>query len=207
MSEITLLDGLVNGIGGTIGGGIFFLVGDLVMQNRANAYLAFFMGAIMCLLVAFCYCILSKEYPSKEGTANYPKKTIDSKKMQLFLKGFIILGYTSLLCVYSLSAGSYLGSFIKAFNLRKIIASLVIGICLLLSYMPEDIFNSLQSVFVYTKLIVLLFIAAYGLVIKSKNVSVDGKNNSSIAKALLASLSVFVSFEGFEMNSGYSKNM
>ena len=187
MSNITLTDGLINGIGGTIGGGIFFLVGDLVMQNRSNAFLAFFMGAIMCLLVAFCYCILSKEFPSREGTANYPKKTINNKKVQLFLKGFIILGYTSLLCVYSLSAGSYLGSFINAFNLRKVIASMVIGICLLLSYMPKDLFNSMQSVFVYTKLIVLLFIAAYGLVTKSKNVLVDKTNKSSVIKALLAS--------------------
>ena len=36
MTNITLTDGLVNGIGGTIGGGIFFLVGDLVMQNGSN---------------------------------------------------------------------------------------------------------------------------------------------------------------------------
>ncbi len=206
MSNITLTDGLINGIGGTIGGGIFFLVGDLVMQNGSNAYLAFFMGAIMCLLVAFCYCILSKEYPSKEGTANYPKKVFKNKKLQLCINALIILGYTSLLCVYSLSAGSYLGSFIDMFNLRKIIAAFVIGICLLLSYMPEKLFNSLQSVFVFTKLIVLLFVAAFGLITKSKNQN-TGSNNSSIVSALLASLSVFVSFEGFEMNSGYSKSM
>jgi len=206
MTNITLTDGLVNGIGGTIGGGIFFLVGDLVMQNGSNAYLAFFMGAIMCLLVAFCYCILSKEYPSKEGTANYPKKVFKNKTLQKTLSALIILGYTSLLCVYSLSAGRYLGSYINAFDLRKMIAASVIGVCLLLSYMPVSLFNSLQSVFVYTKLAVLLFVAAYGLITNSKNTSTEGKS-SSIVNALLASLSVFVSFEGFEMNSGYSKDM
>ena len=205
----TLSDGLINGIGGTIGGGIFFLVGDLVMQNGSNAYIAFLAGAIICLLVAFCYCILSKEYPSEEGTANYSKKIFKDKKMQATINGLIIIGYTTLLCVYSLSAGSYLGNYMGKPELAKNIASFVIGACLLLSYMPDAIFNSLQTFFVSTKLIVLLFVAVYGLILKSENTdsSIINKNNSGIIKALLASLSVFVSFEGFEMNSRYSKNM
>ena len=205
----TLSDGLINGIGGTIGGGIFFLVGDLVMQNGSNAYIAFLAGAIICLLVAFCYCILSKEYPSEEGTANYSKKIFKDKKMQATINGLIIIGYTTLLCVYSLSAGSYLGNYMGKPAPAKNIASFVIGPCLLLSYMPDAIFKSLQTFFVSTKLIVLLFVAVYGLILKSENTdsSIINKNNSGIIKALLASLSVFVSFEGFEMNSRYSKNM
>ena len=60
------------------------------------------MGAIMCLLVAFYYCILSKEYPSKEGTANYSKKIYkNNKTRQQIINGLICFGYTTLLCVYS----------------------------------------------------------------------------------------------------------
>jgi APA family basic amino acid/polyamine antiporter len=128
------------------------------------------------------------------------------KKIQALLNGLIILGYTSLLCVYSLSAGSYLSSFLDKPELKKMIASVVIACCLLLSYMPTALFNSLQTFFVSTKLIVLLFVAIYGLFLKSNNTA-DNTKNSGIIKALLASLSVFVSFEGFEMNSRYSDNM
>jgi hypothetical protein len=41
---------------------VCFLVGDLVMQNGSNTYIAFLMDGIICLLVAFCYCILSKDF-------------------------------------------------------------------------------------------------------------------------------------------------
>ena len=52
MSEVTLTDGLINGIGGTIGGGVFLLIGEVIKDNKGNAYLSFLMGAIMCLIVA-----------------------------------------------------------------------------------------------------------------------------------------------------------
>jgi len=206
MTNPTLVDGLINGIGGTMGGGIFLLVGDLVQQNGGLTYLAFVMGAIMCLLVAFCYCILSKEYPSKEGTANYPKKVYkDNKKLQLLINGLICFGYTTLLCVYSLSAGNYVGDFMKIPAMKKILAGAVVALCVLLSYIPPAIMNTVQSAFVYIKLLVLFAVAVFGIVKKGPE-GVVAKDNS-IVKALIASLGVFVSFEGFEMNSGYSTNM
>lgn len=206
MEQTTLVDGLINGIGGTIGGGIFFLVGELVQQNRNLTYLAFAMGALMCMLVAFCYSILSKEYPSKEGTTNFTKKVFPKNKtIQNLINGLICFGYTSLLCVYSLSAGSYLGDFFNVKHLTKILSGVVIALCVLLSYMPKKIFNSLQSIFVTFKLVVLFVVGLIGLL--KKDAAVEHGNNTNYIKALLASLNVFVSFEGFEMNSGYSKTM
>lgn len=203
---LTLLDGLINGIGGTMGGGIFLLVGQVVRENKNLTYLAFVMGAIMCLLVAFCYSILSKEYPSKEGTATYPKKVFkENKKLQLLINGLICFGYTTLLCVYSLSAGNYVGDFFNIPNMKKIIASSVVAICVLLSYAPPVYMNPIQSGFVYIKLFVLLAVAGFGLV---KNAGdVEPEKSTDIMKAMRAALGVFVSFEGFEMNSGYSTSM
>ena len=206
MQQTTLTDGLINGIGGTIGGGVFLLVGELVKQNRNLTYLAFVIGALMCLLVAFCYSILSKEYPSEEGTTKFSKKVFPkNKKIQKIINGLICFGYTSLLCVYSLSAGSYLGDYFNLQSFKKIISSIVIAICVLLSYMPKKIFNSLQSIFVAIKLIVLIFVGLFGIV--KKDAAVEFGNNKNYLQAMLASLNVFVSFEGFEMNSGYSKSM
>tara|TARA_B100001248_G_scaffold140249_1_gene105333 strand:- start:3243 stop:4472 length:1230 start_codon:yes stop_codon:yes gene_type:complete len=206
MQQTTLTDGLINGIGGTIGGGVFLLVGELVQQNRNLTYLAFVIGALMCLLVAFCYSILSKEYPSEEGTTTFSKKVFPkNKKIQKIINGLICFGYTSLLCVYSLSAGSYLGDYLNLQSFKKIISSIVIAICVLLSYMPKKIFNSLQSIFVAIKLIVLIFVGLFGIV--KKDAAVEFGNNKNYLQAMLASLNVFVSFEGFEMNSGYSKSM
>ena len=206
MQQTTLTDGLINGIGGTIGGGVFLLVGELVKQNRNLTYLAFVIGALMCLLVAFCYSILSKEYPSEEGTTTFSKKVFPkNKKIQKIINGLICFGYTSLLCVYSLSAGSYLGDYFNLQSFKKIISSIVIAICVLLSYMPKKIFNSLQSIFVAIKLIVLIFVGLFGIV--KKDAAVEFGNNKNYLQAMLASLNVFVSFEGFEMNSGYSKSM
>lgn len=206
MTKITLIDGLINGIGGTIGGGIFLLVGELVQQNGGLTYLAFVMGALMCLLVAFCYSILSKEYPSKEGTANYSKKVFPkNKNIQKLINGLICFGYTSLLCVYSLSAGSYISSFAGLPDLNRIIAGVVVGLCMLLNYVPPAIMGKVQSVFVYIKVIVLVTLAVMG-VFKESSIQ-PGNPPGGLVKALIASLGVFVSFEGFEMNSGYSTEM
>ena len=133
----------------------------------------------MCLLVAFCYSILSKEYPSEEGTTTFSKKVFPkNKKIQKIINGLICFGYTSLLCVYSLSAGSYLGDYFNLQSFKKILSSIVIAICVLLSYMPKKIFNSLQSIFVAIKLIVLIFVGLFGIV--KKDAAVEFGNNKNI---------------------------
>lgn len=272
MGNYTLADGLINGVGGTLGGGVFLLIGELIKDNQGNAYLAFVGGAIICMIVAFCYCILSKEYPGKGGTAEYPKKVFKNKKLQLFLTGLIIFGYTSLFCVYSLSAGNYLGDYMEHPEVRKIIAVGVIGMCMLVSFMPPKLFKRLQTGFVTSKLLVLFGIIFGGVyrsyvpvgpigldglagldgldglagpidhsvvsplidnvmksvdAIKDPTLMTGGTVGSlgSIAslgslgslaslgpiadklKALTSSLSVFVTYEGFEMNSIYSAGM
>lgn len=225
MEKYTLTDGLINGIGGTLGGGIFLLIGESIKDNKDNAYLAFIGGSIICMTVAFCYSILSKEYPSKGGTAEYPKKVFKNKDLQLLLTGLIIFGYTSLFCVYSLSAGNYVGNYTNHPEIRKIIAVAVIGLCLLFSFMPPQLFEQMQTGFVASKLFVLFGIILGGVyrsinpIIQPTQVPLLENNmlakpmsgGSSLVsdklKALLSSLGIFVTYEGFEMNSIYSAGM
>lgn len=206
----TLSDGLINGIGGTIGGGIFLLVGELVKNNRGLSPVAFLVGACICILVAFSYCILSKEFPSDVGTTQYSKEIFkDNKLIQNIITGLICFGYTSLFCIYALSAGNYLGDFIKKPHLSKKFASGIVALCLMLSYMPEQMFNTMQSSFVVFKLSILFLVGIYGIILNSRSTPPNSSNvsKSSLITAMLASLSVFVSFEGFEMNSRYSASM
>lgn len=215
MSQVKLIDGLINGIGGTIGGGVFLLIGEVVKENRGNAYLSFLMAAIMCLTVAFCYCILSKEYPSKEGTAEYPKRIFKNRTIQLLVNGLIVFGYTSLFCIYSLSAGNYLANFINKSYMNKKISALIVTICMLLSFMPPTLFNQMQTGFVATKLFVLLVIIIIGFVkgnnksniLSQSRMKSGGGNKNDPIKALMDSLGVFVTYEGFEMNSIFSSTM
>jgi amino acid transporter len=238
MSNYTLTDGLINGIGGTLGGGIFLLIGESIKDNKDNAYLAFVGGAIICMVVAFCYSILSKEYPGKGGTAEYPKKVFKDKRLQLLITGLIIFGYTSLFCVYSLSAGNYVGEYMNHPEIKKIIAVFIIGLCMLFSFMPPKMFKKMQTGFVASKLMVLFGIIFGGIyrsyvpiaqtaqnipllsdtttVTSDTSEMVNTANNAitmvggSVAdklKALTSSLGVFVTYEGFEMNSIYSAGM
>ena len=227
MTSYTLIDGLINGVGGTLGGGVFLLIGEVIKENHGNAYLAFVGGAIICMIVGFCYSIMSKEFPSKGGTAEYSKKVFKDKRLQLLITGLIIFGYTSLFCVYSLSAGNYLGNYIGYPKIRKIIAVTLIGICMLFSFMPPALFAQLQTGFVASKVLVLLGLIVGGIyrsyipavpnralinsamksgkaMIKSSN---EGGSIGDKLKALSASLGVFVTYEGFEMNSIYSAGM
>ena len=50
--------------------------------------------------------VVEKEYPSKEGTANYPKKVFKNKTLQKTLSALIILGYTSS-WTHTASSGSH----------------------------------------------------------------------------------------------------
>jgi hypothetical protein len=45
------------------------------------------------------------------------------------MNALICVGYTTLLCAYSLSPGNYVGEFFNVPYMKKIIASIVVGIC------------------------------------------------------------------------------
>lgn len=206
MSNISLLDGLTNGLGATIGGGIFYLIGDVVKNNRGYSIITIILAALICLTIAFCYCILSKEYPSDEGTSEYSKKVFpDRKLVQTIVNGLIILGYTFLLCLYSISGGSYLGEYLRLGDYSKYISITLLTLGFLLNCLPKaDIIN---KVLVGIKLGVLTLIGIYGLFREAFKVDNIFTNRSNPFTAIASSFGLFISLEGFEVNSIYSKNM
>ena len=89
------IDGILMGIGGMVGGGIFILNGVSVLKAGKYAPISWLIGLVLCLLIAFSYCLLAEEFPSKGGTIDYPEKLLD-KKHEKWKKRFsllVILGY------------------------------------------------------------------------------------------------------------------
>ena len=109
-NKFSLLDSTMLGVGGMIGGGIFILNGVIVYKNKNLSPLSWIIGFIVCITVVFSYILLSKEYPSNEGTIEYPKQLLDKNKF--IISGMIIIfGYVALSAVYSLSLGEYVSNY------------------------------------------------------------------------------------------------
>jgi len=208
----TLFDGLINGLGGIVGGGIFLLVGSLVEDNRQYAFISFVIAAIMCIMVSFCFSVLSKEYPSDYGLLNYASNLYENKYVSNTINGIICFGYIALLCVYSLSAGAYVADYFNVSYLSRILASIVVTVSLLLNYLPKEYFDKMQTSLVIYKMVLLLLVAFYGIYmpakIKQKPKVIEGNSlYDNIIHGIISAIAIFVTYEGFEMNSRFSEDM
>jgi amino acid transporter len=210
----TLFDIINIAIGGMIGGGIFYLNGVAVFNVKDYSPFIWLIGIIICLTVAYSYIILDLEYPSDEGTTFYTKKLISNKSLNDIIGIIIILGYISLVCVYSLSLGYYLSEFLNIPSYNRIFAIFGILFTLIINYLPKSFFAEITDWFVPIKVIIFCFIIIYGLLLKTNQATPSPKLFSKgvssyipIITILSFGLSSFLSFEGFEMISNSSKKL
>lgn len=230
------LDGILMGVGGMVGGGIFILNGVSIIKAGKYGPISWMIGLCLCLLIAFSYCILTEEYPSSGGTIEYPEKLLDKKetKWKKIFAMIVILGYITLTGVYALGLSNYVTTFFKVPKLTKYMAMIVILLGLLINYFPKKVFKSILNTLVYGKLFIFISIIIIGLILRGRTgifksstesglplkdiLPVEtGKSlvktlkggNSSVTpfSIILFGISSFLSYEGFEMISNLSDEM
>ncbi len=193
--ELDLRGAVSLGIGGTVGGGIYVLVGAAAGDAGPGALLAFALAFLASLLIALPYAELACRYPLAGGGYAFARAVLGPHigflmgwgfwGAYLFISGYVTLGF---------------GGYLEAVTGLPTIAGALslIAACLALNLLGVRVTGAAQTVVIAVALAGLLAFAAWGL----QSVDLQRLNPffpSGLEGVLLASLLAFLAFGGFDM--------
>jgi basic amino acid/polyamine antiporter, APA family len=183
------------GIGGTVGGGIFVLVGAAAGEAGPAALVAFAIAFVTSLMIALPYAELACRYPLAGGGYAFARAVFGRHigflmgwgfwGAYLFISGYVTLGF-----------GGYLES---ATGIPRVAGAIgLVAACLAVNLLGVRITGAVQALVIGVALLGLLGFALWGLP------SVDlGRLEpfapEGVSGILVASLLAFLAFGGFDM--------
>ena len=196
-------------LGGMIGGGIFTVLGISVSMIGVYTPVAFLIGGLLAYLAVYSYVKLAVFYKDEGATYAFFKKTFPSSPFSASLIGWwVIFGYISTLALYAYTFASYAISGFEFANselARKIVASCIILVFMLINIWSVKGMGKIEDLMVYTKLVVLTIISVilmqhgssdFGTFIE--NMALDAEKSGVFSILIVASMT-FVAFEGFQL--------
>lgn len=226
--ELTAFDGLMIGIGGLIGGGIFSVVGLAVAKAGPAVLLAFILGGIVALTTGVSYVKLSKRYPLSGATYVYVDRAFNNKFLSGWVGWLLFSGYTVICAMYAYSFGAYTGEFIIVIldldhSIKGIFtfigSSFVILGFLLINLKGVSESVKMQRIIVIAKLILLLFFIIIGTIgilndtttaannFNAFPLDIAGDNLAIIIAVIIALTLIFPAFEGLELIPNSAEEM
>ena len=193
--ELGLGGAVALGIGGTVGGGVYVLVGAAAGEAGPAALLAFALAFAAALLIALPYAELACRYPLAGGGYAFAHAVLGPRTgflmgwgfwgAYLFISGYVTLGFGGYLgALTGLPAGAGALSLIAA--------------CLALNLLGVRVTGAAQTVVVAAALLGLLAFAAWGLPSVELE-RLDPFLPRGVEGVLLASPLAFLAFGGFDM--------
>jgi APA family basic amino acid/polyamine antiporter len=192
---LNLREAVALGIGGTIGGGIFVLVGTAIGQAGPGAVLSFALAFLASLLIALPYAELACRYPLAGGGYAFARAVLgrhwgffmgwDYWGAYLFISGYVTLGF-----------GSYLHSLVGISPLVGALA--LIAFCMIINLLGVKLSGRVQSLIVLLALVSLVGFGLFGLPHLTMRYYTPLLPNG-IGGVISAALLAFLAFGGFDM--------
>lgn len=193
--DLSLRGAVALGIGGTVGGGIYVLVGAAAGEAGPAALVAFGLAFLASAMIALPYAELACRYPVAGGGYAFARVVLGPHVgfltgwgfwgAYLFISGYVTLGF-----------GGYLEA---VTGVPRVVGAVgLVAVCLALNLRGVRITGRVQTLVVAVALLGLLLFAVWGL----PSVDLDNlhpfvpKGRNSV---LLASLLAFLAFGGFDM--------
>jgi amino acid transporter len=108
---ISFAEAVSIGLGGTIGGGVFSVLGVVAGFAGPAAILSFLLGGIFSVFLGYSYTKLSLKYPSAGGSFSFCEVAF-GKKIGGFFGWLLTLGYLMSCSLYAYTFGSYFAELI-----------------------------------------------------------------------------------------------
>src|SRR4051812_12922677 len=158
--DLTLRGAVALGIGGTVGGGVYVLVGTAAREAGPGALLAFVVGFLASLLIALPYAELACRYPLAGGGYAFARAVFG--RHIGFLMGWGFWGAYLLISGYvTLGFGGYLHA-ITGMSVTGSAVLLVVA-CLGLNLLGLRVTAGAQTVVIVAALAGLIAFAVWGL--------------------------------------------
>ncbi|MEW6991169.1 APC family permease [Colwelliaceae bacterium 6441] len=203
--NLGLIELIAIALGGMVGGGIFTILGISVDLIGVYTPLAILIGGILAFFAAYSYVKLALYYQDEGATYSFFKKTFPQSPFAASLIGWwVIFGYISTLALYAYTFSAYaISAFSIADNelIRKAVAGCILLLFTIVNLWSVKGMGKIEDVMVYSKLIILAFIA-YVLLSNSQTTLpelIQDNPQVSLFSILLVASLTFVAYEGFQL--------
>jgi amino acid transporter len=186
-------------VGGMVGGGIFSVLGVVILVAGQWAWLSFLLAGLIALATAYSYSQLARKFGESGGAFTFLRK-INHEGFAGSLAWVLILGYILTISVYGYTFGHYIahslsiGAWFPRFSALAVIMTLT---WINLRGVADS--SLVEIVTVWGKLAVLLGLAAFGLAKWAPAELSTGIVSKDWTAALVGGASVFMAYEGFQL--------
>lgn len=182
-----------------VGGGIYTALGVVVAVALQWSWLSFLIAGIIAFTSAHSYVHLANKFEESGGAFEYLRK-INNEGLAGSLSWILIVGYVLTIALYAFAFGHYISfAFDKGPWLTRVLAIGIVAIIIGLNLMGAGKLAIVEIIIVWSNLLVLLFLAIYGLMHWDSLQLMAGLEPRSIWSAPIGAAAIFVSYEGFQL--------
>jgi len=215
--ELGFKEALSIGLGGTIGGGVFSVLGIAVGFAGPAAILSFAFGGVLGLLIGYSYVKLSLKYQSAGGSYTFAREAFGQYFGGAF--GWLLwTGYLASCALYAYTFGAFFAHMILEGASPLVIrlvsgafATILIALSTTINLVGVKETGKSQNIIVLIKVIILVAFVAITIPAAIKNAGTnltpffaDAERNpldvwTGLAMAVVGTSILFVAFEGMEL--------
>ena len=187
------------GVGAMIGAGLFALIGIAVDIAGRFAFLAFFIAGLLALLTAYSVSKMAVAIPSKGGPVKYLNAAFGRTMFAGTLNITMWIGYLIVASLYARAFGEYAGALLhlpEGSLLINVFISAIVILFVLINFLGARAVGSSELIIVAIKVFILLGFGIIGIT-TIKTANLPRAEDFDLAKLVLASGVVFMSYEGF----------
>jgi amino acid transporter len=186
-------------VGGMVGGGIFSVLGVVVMLAGPWAWLSFAIAGLIALATAYAYARLAERFGEGGGAFTFLRE-VHHTDFAGSLSWVLLFGYVLTISVYAFTFGHYAAHvFGGGAWLPRICAVGIVFALTAVNLLGVGGAALLEIVTVWGKLLILIGLAAIGLWHWQPEQMTAGIESRGIGGALVGAASVFMAYEGFQL--------
>ncbi len=200
---------LAMAVGGMIGGGIFAVLGLVMMISQDAAFLSFLIGALLAFNAGDSFNKLYLHYRKGGGLYTYTLLGTGNRRLAGFLSWILILGYIFTICLYAFTFSSYAGEFF-GYHIgsleQKAMSIGIIVLFVLINIYGLHIASKTENFLVYGKIALIGFLVYVLLASMGADKVSQGFENAftfvadkGITPVLAGAAMIFVAYEGFQL--------
>jgi amino acid transporter len=186
-------------VGGMIGGGIFSVLGLVVDEAGALAWLSLLIAGIVALATANSYVRLASFFGEGGGEFTFLRK-VGHPAVAGGLSWVLVIGYVLTMSVYAFTFGHYLGeaaglspALLRATSVAIIAALMAVNLRGVADASALEIF------LVWGKVMVLVLLAVFGLAQWAPGELSHDVHTPGVAGVIVGAAAIFMAYEGFQL--------
>jgi len=194
------------GVGGMVSGGIYAVLG-VAMRQAGNAVpLSYLLAGVITLLTAYSYLKLTLHFGEHGGVFSFVEHTTRSPTVTAYVGWVLVVGYVGVMAMYAFAFGAYTLTAARALVgvdlpqlLRPVVSVLIVAAFVGLNLRGVEETGLFEDIAVYIKVVVLLSLAALGVVFYDGSVAAVDFFSEGVVSPITGFAIIFVSYEGFQL--------